>query len=298
MVLPASSLFDHFEAAPLESVVVFHDHAFAAGRCKNVAVMARPHRHTQFEVNHVVAGAMTYAYDGCRITIETGKTAMFFGMVPHQVVACAPDTQFVCLYLPGALLMGMHLGETLRQALFGGAFVHGRTSHGTDTALFTQWRDDLLSRDGNLMAIAHDEVGARLRRLEHEGWHDGRGTSKPGTVPAGHAVCADKVAAMIRFIGEHASEPVQASDVARAAQLHPNYAMSVFKAAVGVTINDYLIRNRLDTAQTLLACSDRDIATIAFASGFGSLSRFYQAFGSRFGTSPAAFRRSIRPAGG
>ena len=101
---------------------------------------------------------------------------------------------------------------------------------------------------------------------------------------------------MTRHIAEHAAKALRIKDVAAAVGLHPNYAMTLFKMAVGMTISEYHTRSRLDAAQTLLACSDTDIAAVAFASGYGSLSQFYQAFRARFGTSPAAFRRSLRSA--
>ncbi len=99
---------------------------------------------------------------------------------------------------------------------------------------------------------------------------------------------------MARFIGEHAVEDIGVEDVAAAAGLHPNYAMSLFKNAVGITIVQSITRHRLDVAQSLLIATSQPVATIAFESGFGSLSNFYHAFQQRFATSPATFRRKLR----
>jgi AraC-like DNA-binding protein len=97
---------------------------------------------------------------------------------------------------------------------------------------------------------------------------------------------------MAQFIGEHALEDISAADVAKAADLHPNYAMSLFKRAVGLTIKQSITRHRLDMAQSMLIASDLPVATIAFDCGFGSLSSFYAAFEQRFQRSPAAFRHA------
>ena len=289
--------FGHGPPNPSGAAVVYFDHAFSAGHVLDVGVMAAPHRHTQFEINHVLAGEMTYRFDGHRIAVEAGVTAMFFGMVPHQVVACAPGTRFVCLYLPAAVFLSLRLGETLRQALFGGSFVRSAARLDTDSSTFQRWRQDLMRADGRLIAIVHDELGARLRRMEHEGWTDLRdGPPAAGGGPARTLPRSDKVEVMTRFIAGHAGSGPTVDDVARAAGLHPHYAMTLFRKAVGMTITDYLNRNRLDAAQTLLACTDDDIASVAFAAGFGSLSRFYDAFRTRFATSPGAFRRSLRAA--
>ncbi len=67
--------------------------------------------------------------------------------------------------------------------------------------------------------------------------------------------------------------------------------MTIFKREVGLTINQSIVRHRLDTARSMLVATDRPVAQIAFESGFGSLSRFYQAFEARFHSSPGAFRQ-------
>ena len=90
-----------------------------------------------------------------------------------------------------------------------------------------------------------------------------------------------------------ASHGVSDADVARAAGLHPNYAMTLFKKAFGITIKQAVTRHRLDAAQSLLLATDASIASIAFDCGFGSLSSFYEAFEKRFSVSPASFRKTM-----
>lgn len=289
---------DDARGRPTESgsTVVFHDHAFSAGRPLDVRAMAAPHRHTQFEVNHVLEGRMVYSFEGRRIALEPGATALFSGMVPHQVVACAAPTRFVCLYIPGALMVEIGIGDGLRRTLFRGGFVEAGRPLDTDAASFRRWHADLVGGEARLGRIARDEIDARLRRLDHDGWTDHCGSAARG-VEGGARGRPDKVEAMTRFIAEHWAEPLRVADVARAANLHPNYAMALFRSVVGLTIADFLDRNRLDAARVLLANSDRDVTAVAFAAGFGSLSSFYDRFRARYGTTPAAFRRQARRAG-
>ncbi len=285
----------HFHPEPKAgtTTVVFDDHRFCAGRSIDVQVMAAPHRHTQFEINHVLSGAMQYWFDGREVTVVAGQMALFWGMVPHRTVGRPEGTRFVCLYIPAALFMRLPVGDTLRTALFRGAMVVADRMYDTDDSSFLRWREDLLSEDAKIEAIVRDELGARLRRLDRDGWHDLRDVAAPSKAAGVHGGTErrDKVEAMARFIGERFADDISVADVARAVDLHPNYAMQLFKRTLGVSIADYVIRHRLDTAQALLVSSDDDIAGVAFASGFGSLSRFYEAFNARFATSPAKFRR-------
>ena len=112
------------------------------------------------------------------------------------------------------------------------------------------------------------------------------------------AARAIHVERMAQFIGENAMEDISVEDVANAASLHPNYAMALFKRSLGLTINQSITRHRLDTAQSLLIATDMAVTEIAFNCGFGSLSRFYDAFNQRFRTSPRAFRQRVAPSAG
>ncbi len=258
--------------------------------------MAAPHRHSQFEINAVLHGAMTYWFDGRVVTIEAGRIALFWGMVPHRTIARPEGTRFVCLYIPSALFIRLPIGDALRTALFRGALAVADQTLDTDAGNFLRWREDLLAEDVMLEAIVRDELGARLRRIDLSGWHDVREIAAPVAAASerGGSDRRDKVEAMVRFISERFADDIAVSDVAAVAGLHPNYAMQLFKRTLGLTIADYVTRNRLDTAQALLVSSEDDIAGVAFASGFGSLSRFYEAFHARFAMSPAKFRKLHR----
>ncbi|URK87255.1 helix-turn-helix domain-containing protein [Rhizobium sp. RCAM05350] len=163
-----------------------------------------------------------------------------------------------------------------------------------DRDVFMRWREELLSGDEELEQIVREELGARVRRLDREGWRDLR--EQGSAIASFEHHDADRmfhVERMMRFITEHALENISAEDVGRDVGLHPNYAMGIFKRTVGVTINQSIVRHRLDTAQSLLISTDLPITSIAFEAGFGSLSRFYEAFHDRFGTKPGTFRRRL-----
>jgi AraC-like DNA-binding protein/mannose-6-phosphate isomerase-like protein (cupin superfamily) len=276
-------------------VVIFGDHRFCAGNSLAVHAMPGPHMHSQVELNFVLQGSMTYWFDGRVLTLSAGRLALFWGMIPHQVTQCDRDTNFVVLYVPMAVFLELPTLSTLRAAIFRGAVVEALDIRSYDRDMFLRWREDLLQSDTQLEQIVRDELSARIRRLDREGWHDLREVSP--LVPQSAQLAHDhdravRVEKMAQFIGEHALEDISAEDVARAASLHPNYAMSLFKRAIGLTIKQSITRQRLDTAQSMLIASDLPVASIAFDCGFGSLSSFYAAFEQRFHKSPAAFRQA------
>lgn len=99
---------------------------------------------------------------------------------------------------------------------------------------------------------------------------------------------------MARCMAERYREDLTITDIARAAGLHPNYAMPLFRRLSGVTIRDYLLQHRLTRAQQLLLTTDDKVLDVALASGFGSSSAFYEIFTRVLKETPVEFRRRMR----
>jgi AraC family transcriptional regulator len=66
----------------------------------------------------------------------------------------------------------------------------------------------------------------------------------------------------------------------------------VFKATVGRTPAQELIRRRILRAQTLLQTTRLPVAEIAYRSGYENVSRFTALFKRETGVTPGAFRAS------
>ncbi|ANN57201.1 transcriptional regulator [Mesorhizobium loti NZP2037] len=292
---PDESTPAHPDLSPGHPLVVFGDHRFCAGESLRVMRMPGPHMHSQIELNLVLEGAMTYWFDGRELSVSAGRLVLFWGMIPHQVTDVVDQTRFVCLYVPMSVFLTLPSLSRFRDAVFRGAMIEAMEMRPFDPEIFLRWREELLTGDQDVEAIVREELSARVRRLDREGWRDlrevgsaMRGTSHPDAERMLH------VERMARYIGEHAVEDISVDDVARTTGLHPNYAMTIFKRAIGLTITQSIVRQRLDTAQSLLIATDMPVTAIAFESGFGSLSRFYEAFTQRFGTRPNTFRKRLQ----
>ncbi len=282
----------HPDGAPGHPMVVFGDHGFCAGASLEVMRMPGTHMHSQVELNFVLEGEMTYWFDGWKVALGAGRLAIFWGMIPHQVIDKHEPTRFVCLYVPISVLMSLPTLSRLRGAVLRGGMIEALDIRPYDAEIFMRWREELLSGEAQAAEIVRDELSARVRRLDREGWRDLRKLAVATPRSGGHdGERVLHVEQMVRFIGEHAHDAIAVADVAKAVGLHPNYAMTVFRREVGLTINQSIVRHRLDTARSMLIATDRPVAQIAFESGFGSLSRFYQAFEQRFKAAPGSFRQ-------
>lgn len=238
--------------------------------------MPDAHAHLEVELNYVRTGWMRYRTALGEATLEPGVLAAFWAALPHQLLAVAPETRCVWVTLPLASVLQAGLPREVADRLLAGDVV--RTS--LPDEIPCRWLDqgDATSRRATRL-----EIQAALLRM------------RPGPPPP-LGVETDAVAAMCRHVAAHYQEDLPVAEVAAAAGLHPNYAMRLFRATTGQTVNDYLLRHRLGHAQRLLLDSDLPVEVIAAASGFGSPSRFYEAFRARTGHTPRQYRQRERSA--
>ena len=89
-------------------------------------------------------------------------------------------------------------------------------------------------------------------------------------------------------------KPIDVSDVAKVSGLHPSNATATFRKVLGQSIAQYLRQRRLNHALKLLADTDMAIIEVAYDSGHGSLTRFYDAFQRQVGCTPKDYRRRFR----
>lgn len=83
------------------------------------------------------------------------------------------------------------------------------------------------------------------------------------------------------------------SRLAEDAGVHPVHLASVFRKFHGQTIGEYTQRLRVSHASRLLIEAKRELAEIAYESGFSDQSHFNRLFKRHTGMTPAEFRRSI-----
>jgi len=245
-------------------------------------LMDASHHHNDIEINFVERGAITYLFAGRTVVVREGQVLPFWAAMPHRMTACAPDAFVHWITLPLAWMLQNHaLAKFCRAMLRGLPTPYSMQQD--DAARLRRWQDDL-ALGGEHRAVAMLEVEARLRRLALEQPTAGERSAHPES----------RAVRIARFIAAHFTEPIGVDDVARHASVHPHYAMAIFKEAFGVGIVEYLTQHRVAHAQQLLATTDHNVLEIALQSGFGSASRFYEAFKQVCGTAPLAYRRELR----
>ena len=155
----------------------------------------------------------------------------------------------------------------------------------------------LLARIRFVMSLQDeaDELLLRIDRMQFEPYR----LVEPADLAAGETAPLDmqgfhNIGSICAYISENFREDIDAVDIASSADIHPKYAMSVFKKSTGMTLNEYVNLLRLSYAQAMLLRDRGNVLQVAMESGFGSLSAFNKSFRKISGMSPTDFRRESR----
>lgn len=254
--------------------------------------MPFPHWHAQVEINFIYSGAMTYRMASHTVDLIGGDLCIFWGGQPHQAIHFEPGTELIAIHLPLVHFFRLRLAADLMHRLTRGATVVTRQEGHADEETFR--RLTLYMRGDDPMRREHaiDELLMRINRINFEPYRlvDAEG----GGASAGEPLDPHSFRNVIdicAYITENFRDDIGSADVASFVEIHPKYAMSVFKKSTGMTLNEYITLLRLSYAQSLLMEDDLTILDVAMESGFGSLSAFSQSFRKVTGQSASDFRR-------
>lgn len=256
--------------------------------------MPAPHAHTDIEGNYLLSGSMTYLHGGRLYSIRPGDFTIFWAGIPHRLTEVEDGCEIIWLVLPLAWYMQWQLPESLTQRLLSGDMVGsagegagGRNSSAMDRLLLSRWSEDLSRTDPDIRRIVMLEVEARFRRIARELMRGTTQTQQPSADDA-TGTHAERLAA---FMAQHYQQDLSVGTIAQAVDLHPNYAMQLFKKRCGMGMWEYLMQLRISHAQRLLLTTDWKVHRIAMASGFASPSRFYEAFTRIAACTPREYRQ-------
>jgi LacI family transcriptional regulator len=108
------------------------------------------------------------------------------------------------------------------------------------------------------------------------------------------AIADSAVVETLRYIHEHAQEPIGVEEIARAATIGRRVLERRFKSALGRTIGQQLASARINRAKQLLTQSDLPAPLIAERCGFRYVQQFNATFRRVVSMTPTAYRRQFR----
>ena len=98
--------------------------------------------------------------------------------------------------------------------------------------------------------------------------------------------------AWLESVLRHLDAGADFDDLSVQMAMSPTLLRRRFKAATGISMQDYVLQKRLAAARALLADSDLPLKAIAARLGYSSEAFFSRQFKTHSGVAPGAFRRS------
>lgn len=95
----------------------------------------------------------------------------------------------------------------------------------------------------------------------------------------------------IDYICKHRTERINAEMTALALNINRSYLSTLFFRETGISLSDYIRREKLGAAANMLIFSDYSYSEIAEYFGFSSQSHFIQCFKKETGLTPAVYRK-------
>lgn len=257
-------------------------------------VMAMPHWHAQVEVNYVMRGTVHYRMSDHEFRLNAGEMCLFWGGQPHQMDRSSDDSLYAGAHLPLVYFFRLRLPISVSSRLMKGETLLTSATDAADSENFTRWFRYANSGDPAKAQHAVDELLLRIERIALEPYSmtSQAAINLDGDHPYPHS--SRSVARMCDFIAANFLHDIDSVDIARAADLHPKYAMNLFKRSTGMTLSKYVTLLRLSRAQAMLMSEGANVLQVAMDSGFGSISAFNKSFRHIAGMSPSDFRRDIR----
>lgn len=94
------------------------------------------------------------------------------------------------------------------------------------------------------------------------------------------------------YVQYHSSENITVSQIADYFGYNPKYLSSFFKSQSGMTLKQFMLQAKMDTAKAELTDTNHSISQIAYNVGFNDAHNFTNAFKKITGLSPSEYRQS------
>lgn len=117
-----------------------------------------------------------------------------------------------------------------------------------------------------------------------------RASTKPARVPSVSPLEAWRVKIAIEFIDQRIDRSLSLTELGAAVGLSPMHFAARFRAATGISPHTFILRRRIEHAQTLLATTRSTVADIAFSVGFRTQAHFTTVFRHHVDDTPHRWR--------
>ncbi len=253
------------------------------------------HWHEEVQICFGISGTVSVRAGGTDFLLHEGELLYIAGKIPHRAVSAGSKPEKDCYhcfnFLP-KLIAGFP------GSLVSGRYVLPNTGTGSPAVLFLS-KEETGSLKKVLAALDREE------KEQTRGWELTAVSAMlliwktllpffaaaEKKTPAATARQNSAVRRMMDVMDRGFRENLTAAELASAANLSESESTRVFQKITGMTPFAYLRAKRMEAAAALVTESTLPVARIAEDCGFGTSSRFIEAFRKQFGITPLQKRK-------
>lgn len=120
---------------------------------------------------------------------------------------------------------------------------------------------------------------------------------RSGSAVTSASTHAFDMAYISNYIERRISGEIDIGELARAAHMSRSYFYKIFRQYNGMSVNDYILKRRVEKTVRLLLSSECSVIDAAYQSGFTSGAGFYKTFRRLTGTSPREYLKQYHTEG-
>lgn len=140
-------------------------------------------------------------------------------------------------------------------------------------------------------------IKTRLKRKEElQTWHNyySNQQNSPSSSPQDSVSQNSKVTAVLNFISENHTRPLELQEIASATGYSAAYLSDMIRRKTGRTIKQWIIETRMNTARKLLLNTEKSVTQIAQQAGYTDTGYFIRQFKKLHGNTPHSWRNHSR----
>jgi len=259
----------------------------------------RGERHPCCEIGFILEGEGDAFIEGEKARFTSGDLLLIGPGVPHSVqLDRYPHRELAVFFMPTVLLEMGPLGDgaqllrrfTTRQKIAQRmvrlpADYQKRFEH-----TIRQMRSDFHTRPLGWEMRLRSRLTELL--LDIIQWEQKQGASAPDV--QAHEDWS-KLQHALAYIRRNFSEPIYATDLARATAISETRLKTLFDQTLGIPWTQFLQSYRVRQAATQLCMPGQSVTEVAMSSGFQSMSHFIRVFRKFTGTAPSSYAKNQRP---
>ncbi len=241
-------------------------------------LVRRPAGRLDYQLLYMVSGHADYLLDGEWQTVGEGKIVLYRPQVP-QFYRTYSQVPMLCRWVH---FSGTEAASLLEECGMGQEYLFSPGLCPAAEALLKSMVVEILHREPMYRIVVESQFRQAMALFGRQM------AQRKGSVASSSR---QRILSIVEYMNRHYFEPLQTEELAARCGLSKYHFIHLFRMCMGMTPYSYLIRIRMERAETLLQTGDMTVQEVAFVCGYNDPLYFSRAFSRHFGVSPTDYKQ-------